>query len=230
MNTSASSPSSIMNSFLFIAVTIAAGLSSSLPLLRTGCEVVMALSGDEGGASECPTASLPSCASTLHDLDAREAPGDWALEVTAGESYPGLVTEDHCPPEAERTSAVAETSSAVAGTIGILCGNWGGNKKACRLMQHMHYDLKSGPCTFILLQEATAQELINLKAPGTPGEVEEGPPRGGGGKHWLRRQSFQYLGLGGKKPSRRHDCQPREPCRVHADALLPATARRIFQN
>ena len=93
-------------------------------------------------ASECPCPSIISKADTLHDLPASMAASrpDVALEITAGESYPGLVTEDLAPPEAERTSAVAEASPASAkastavadksseathfpGTIGVLSGN-----------------------------------------------------------------------------------------------------------
>ena len=179
--------------------------------------------GGFAGASDCPSASLPSCAETLHDLAAFELASrpDVTLDFSIGASYPSFVTEDVAALETTRTSvvtetgtaaaatvpAVAETNSAVAeprsvvedhaGTIGILCGNWGGNKAECGLNDHMQYDIKSGPCTFIMLQEATEQTLLNLRAPGAPGVEEEGPSRGGGGKRYLKRQSFQYLGLRG---------------------------------
>ena len=175
------------------------------------------------GASECPSASLPSLADTLHDLCAIDVASrpEVTLDIAWGASYAGLVTEDHAALETARPSAVAETSTAVAaldsavaetnstvaeprsvledhaGTIGILCGNWGGNKHECGLNDHMQYDIKSGPCTIIMLQEATEQTLLNLRAPGVPGMEEEGPSRGGGGKRVLKRQSFQYLGLRG---------------------------------
>ena len=186
--------------------------------------------GSECVGSECPLASLPSAADTLHDMVAGDSTPDLAWEFGTDESH-GLVTEDH-PSEAELASAVAETSSAAAekssaaaeksspdtdfsGTIGILCGNWGGNKAECDLQAHMQFDLKSGPCTCILLQEATEEVLANLRAPGEPGILEEGLTRGGGGKHWSKRQSFQYLGLRGKN---RHDVMI--ACRVsHCESM-----------
>ena len=204
-------------------------------------------SEDEGdlATSECPTASLPSVASTLHDLLASKAGDrpDVTLEIAAGESYPDLVTEDLAPPDAERTSAVAEASPASAesstavadkssaathfpGTIGVLSGNWGGNKHECQLQEHMSCDLKSGPCTCVLLQEATEEVLANLKAPGEPGIlVEEGPPRGGGGKHSCKRLTFEYLGLRG-----RNRLDVLIACRVsHCESMQRSRHDRLFK-
>ena len=58
------------------------------------------------------------------------------------------------------------------GTFGILCGNWGGQRKSPKLVEHMNFDLKSSSCAIIMLQEAKQELLDHLKAPRQDGISE----------------------------------------------------------
>ena len=55
------------------------------------------------------------------------------------------------------------------GTIGILAGNWGGNRANLRLQERMDRDLKAGPATMICLQEAHAGLEEILESPAVAG-------------------------------------------------------------
>ena len=60
----------------------------------------------------------------------------------------------------------------------------------------MGLGLKSGPCSIIVLQEATHELLVHLRAPGQDGVPEEGATRGSG-VNWQRRPTSQYIGFRG---------------------------------
>ena len=64
------------------------------------------------------------------------------------------------------------------GQFGVLCGNWDGDRVDLESRQQIHFDLKSGPCHFLLLQEASESVHNYLMEAGTE---EQRDTRGGGG-------------------------------------------------
>ena len=67
------------------------------------------------------------------------------------------------------------------GSYGILVGNWGGIRHNNALQTHIDNDLKSGPASIIILQEAQPQVMEILQAPavaavmGADGKVLQRP-------------------------------------------------------
>ena len=64
------------------------------------------------------------------------------------------------------------------------------------LAEHMNFDLKSGPCSFVMLQEALPHVLEHLRAKPKEGTAAEGT-RGGGATTCEERPSYQYIGIRG---------------------------------
>ena len=66
----------------------------------------------------------------------------------------------------------------------------------------MLYDMKSGPATFVLLQEGTDAILKHPKAPGEAGVKDESvqETRAGGELRWKVRPTVEYIGLRGYEP------------------------------
>ena len=153
--------------------------------------------GDGDEASEAtasdddslPAASLqsfaPSAASGCEgdiDFGAVAAADDVTVAPDKGgdqAEVPTVVGEPEALGEAD--AAVVDTS--VAGTLGILCGNWGGHWAEIDLQEYMISDLKSGPCSFVLLQDAKRELTEHLMAPGAPGtrDNDAATTRGRGG-------------------------------------------------
>ena len=89
-----------------------------------------------------------------------------------------------------------------AGTLGVLCCDYGGIKKDIQAKEHnehMDFDLKSGPCSILLLSGCTRGTLLCLTDDGQEGVEKEGTRGGGGPKRWEVRPSYKYLGLMGEE-------------------------------
>ena len=98
-------------------------------------------------------------------------------------------------------SAVA--ANGCPGTFGVFCGNWGENFTCQKAQEHMEFDLKSGPCNFVMLSEALPELLAHLreqppKASPAGDRTEE--PRGGGETKCELRPTYRYIGLRGLEP------------------------------
>ena len=96
------------------------------------------------------------------------------------------------------STAGAETDAGCPGQFGILCGNWGDRKQERFLWERMHFDLKSGPCSIVMLQEAAGHVLDHMREP--PSEEEHSTDtetRGGGAPKSDRRRTAQYYGIRG---------------------------------
>ena len=85
----------------------------------------------------------------------------------------------------------------IEGTFCVLCGNLGGNWTQRSLQDHMHFDIKSGPCSIIVLQEAKHDLLMHLREPGQDGVPEDSGATRGSGVNWQRRPTSQYIGIRG---------------------------------
>ena len=90
------------------------------------------------------------------------------------------------------------------GTFGVVQGNWGqpGTVVNAKGEGHMFHDLKSGPGTFICLQEGTQKIYDVLTSEGTPGirgDGSEGYAEERDGKLKVR-PTAQFMGLRGPEP------------------------------
>ena len=65
------------------------------------------------------------------------------------------------------------------------------------LQDHMRFDIKSGPCSIIVLQEAKHDLLMHLREPGQDGVPEDSGATRGSGVNWQRRPTSQYIGIRG---------------------------------
>lgn len=64
----------------------------------------------------------------------------------------------------------------------------------------MNFDLKSGPCAIIALQEAGHELLAHLRQPGVEGvPAESGDATRGGGVNYVTRPTCQYIGIRGQE-------------------------------
>ena len=80
------------------------------------------------------------------------------------------------------------------GAIGILTGNWGGNRANKKLEEHIDNDLKTGPSSIIMLQEAQEMVVNILQAPAVAA-----PQQGGSGSGEQQRASYEYIVLRGNE-------------------------------
>ena len=161
------------------------------------------------GDDRSSVASLPSYAETNGSTFSTR-PGAESIEITP---TPG--TEDpkgwmFDGPWDDTPDAIPTTK--YPGTFGIICGNWGGHRAERALQAHMDFDLKSGPCHIMILQEADVDLLNHLRSPGTApldrhtrggGEPSpdaasgaEGEIRGGGGPSGGAADGLQEEGAG----------------------------------
>ena len=91
-----------------------------------------------------------------------------------------------------------DSKGSKQGTFGVLCGNWGNKWSDKNLNDHMKFDLKSSPCTLIILQEAPRELLEHLRQPGVEGVIDERlDDTRGGGENWLVRPQHEFIGIRG---------------------------------
>ena len=98
-------------------------------------------------------------------------------------------------------SAVA--ANGCPGTFGVFCGNWGENFTCQKAQEHMEFDLKSGPCHFVMLSEALPELLAHLREPppkASPAGDRTEETRGGGETKCEVRPTYRYIGLRGLEP------------------------------
>ena len=91
------------------------------------------------------------------------------------------------------------------GQFDVLCGNYGGkwskDNIGPKLTEHVNYDMKSAPAQILIMQEAEAELLEQLKTKCEEGEksVVDKPATRGGGVDWIKRPTFEYLGVRGRE-------------------------------
>ena len=88
-----------------------------------------------------------------------------------------------------------EAAGGPIGNLGVLAGNWGGDWKDPASCDYMKADLKRGPCSIIMLQEASQALLAVLKADGGAGiTAMADPDTRGDGVKLQERPTSEYIG------------------------------------
>jgi hypothetical protein len=174
--------------------------SGGLPT-RGGGGGAEASDGASCSSHGAPSVSMASWAATdascvRGDLRREEAmaTGELVLRPVSGveyeyDSFDGDFTQS--------ANADPDLDPGTLGTFGVLCGNWGDRGTAGTLAEHMNFDLKSGPCSFVMLQEALPRVLEHLRAPAEKKDSTATETRGGGATKSEERPGFRYIGIRG---------------------------------
>lgn len=157
--------------------------------------------GDDDDADACSETEVLTARSGASDASGH--PGDIDAIGCTGQgmhctpplpSPPEVVDQIFVDGNLEQT----ERPNGPGGNWGILCGNWGGNwsKDNGQMQQHMDYDLKSCPCSILILQEAKPELLDHLRAPAVAGipldEITVGKT-----VRWRVRPTYKFVGIRG---------------------------------
>ena len=155
---------------------------------------------------------MTACQFWLIVCSQKSSPSSQSLASFSGHSADGNAGDEESDSEQDRTPAVAAASGPQVGAkgaggrvvkkdynkrtdvgcIGILSGNWGGNRTAAAVQRHMNDDLRRGPATIIILQEAHPDVIETLSSPSVEGEASADNVLD-------RRSAYQYSCLRGNE-------------------------------
>ena len=140
--------------------------------------------------SALPFSSASAVAGRNGFREMRRSASSASLATLSGHSADGDVGQAEDDSEQDRsTPAVAEHGTALpakgangrtvlnayaarsdVGSIGILTGNWGGSKSNRDLQKHVNDDLRKGPASIVMLQEAHLETVVGaLSSPSVEG-------------------------------------------------------------
>ena len=162
--------------------------------------------GDESHCSSHPdsvdSVSLPSHAATdasaiRGDISSREAAtGEVYMKPNSWNTQATVVWDGDVDTPA---SVDPDRDCGCPGQFGVLCGNWGDRAQKSVLSKRMHFDLKTGPCSVVMLQEAAASVLEHMRAPEEEKDSTATETRGGGATKSDERRTAQYFGIRGNE-------------------------------